>query len=68
LKKRKRSARRKRVEDMTGKKTQAVGNTWKGFVPDTDPRYKSGWNYLSGKNLSQPSDTKSQEATEKPPK
>jgi len=53
---------------MTGKKTQAVGNTWKGFVPDTDPRYKSGWNYLSGKNLSQPSDTKSQEATEKPPK
>jgi len=25
--------------------------TFHGFVPDTDPRYKSGWNYLSGKNL-----------------
>ena len=23
----------------------------KGSVPDTDPRYSSGWNYLSGKNL-----------------
>jgi hypothetical protein len=22
-----------------------------GSVPDTDPRYKGGWNYLSGKNL-----------------
>jgi hypothetical protein len=37
------------------------------------PRYGSGWNYLSGKNLNQPSNTKSQEATpqnkeEKPPK
>jgi hypothetical protein len=55
---------------MTGKKTGVI---WKGWVPDTDPRYKSGWNYLSGKNLSQPSGTKSQEATpqnkeERPPK
>ena len=22
-----------------------------GFVPDTDPRYSSGWNFLAGKNL-----------------
>jgi hypothetical protein len=27
---------------------------YKGSVPDTDPRYKSGWNYLSGKNLKPP--------------
>jgi hypothetical protein len=25
--------------------------TYHGFVPVTDPRYNSGWNYLSGKNL-----------------
>jgi len=24
---------------------------YEGSVPDTDPRYGSGWNYLSGKNL-----------------
>ena len=34
-----------------GPKTRQGGTTWHGFVPDTDPRYKSGWNYLSGKNL-----------------
>jgi len=22
-----------------------------GFVPDADPRYGSGWNFLAGKNL-----------------
>jgi len=27
------------------------GATFHGFVPDTDPRYNGGWNYLSGKNL-----------------
>jgi hypothetical protein len=25
--------------------------TYHGFVPDTDPRYGSGWNFLTGKNL-----------------
>jgi hypothetical protein len=25
--------------------------TYHGFVPDTDPRYGSGWNFLAGKNL-----------------
>jgi hypothetical protein len=30
-----------------------------GSVPDTDPRYSSGWNFLSGKNLNQPSNEKS---------
>jgi hypothetical protein len=34
-----------------GPKTRQAGVTYHGFVPDTDPRYKSGWNYLSGKNL-----------------
>ena len=23
----------------------------KGSVPETDPRYQSGWNFLAGKNL-----------------
>jgi len=32
--------------------TQPKGQvTYKGSVPETDPRYNSGWNYLSGKNL-----------------
>jgi hypothetical protein len=34
-----------------GPKTRQGGAIYHGFVPDTDPRYKSGWNYLSGKNL-----------------
>jgi hypothetical protein len=34
-----------------GPKTRKGGVTWHGFVPDTDLRYRSGWNYLSGKNL-----------------
>jgi hypothetical protein len=25
--------------------------TYHGPVPETDPRYRSGWNFLSGKNL-----------------
>jgi hypothetical protein len=35
----------------TGPKTRPAGATYHGFVPDTDPRYNSGWNYLSAKNL-----------------
>jgi hypothetical protein len=36
--------------------TQPKGRLiYKGSVPDTDPRYNSGWNYLSGKNLNLPS-------------
>ena len=34
-----------------GPKTRQGRAIYHGFVPDTDPRYKSGWNYLSGKNL-----------------
>jgi hypothetical protein len=51
------------VEDMTGKEIRVGRVTWKGWVPDTDPRYGSGWNFLVGKNLNQPSGTKSREAT-----
>jgi hypothetical protein len=40
------------TQDPTG------GVTYHGYVPDTDPRYKSGWNFLSGKNLSPPSEEK----------
>jgi hypothetical protein len=36
---------------MSKEPKQKAGATWHGFVPDTDPRYSSGWNYLSGKNL-----------------
>jgi len=25
--------------------------TYHGFVPDTDPRYSSGWNFLIGENM-----------------
>jgi hypothetical protein len=27
------------------------GTTWRGWVPDDDPRYTGGWNFLFGKNL-----------------
>ena len=40
---------------MTGPKTRRGGITYRGSVPATDPRYQSGWNFLSGKNLSPPS-------------
>jgi hypothetical protein len=36
-----------------GPKTRRGGLIYLGSVPDTDPRYQSGWNFLSGKNLSQ---------------
>ena len=36
----------------------------KGSVPDTDPRYSSGWNYLSGKNLNLPRQPEQQASTE----
>jgi hypothetical protein len=36
---------------MTEQKTRLGGATWHGFIPETDPRYQSGWNFLSGKNL-----------------
>jgi hypothetical protein len=35
----------------TGPKTPQGSLTFHGFVPDTDPRYASGWNYLSGKKI-----------------
>ena len=56
---------------MTGKKTPRGRVTYHGSVPATDPRYSSGWNFLSGKNLSPPSLTPSNAAGEsaqvKPP-
>jgi len=39
--------------------------TYLGSIPDNDPRYQSGWNFLMGKNLRQsakPSGEKSEEA------
>jgi hypothetical protein len=42
-------------------KSPKAGITWKGFVLDTDPRYRSGWNYLSGKNLNPRSEKASKE-------
>ena len=39
----------------------------KGSVPDTDPRYSSGWNYLSGKNLNLPPPPEQQASTEQQP-
>jgi|NGEPerStandDraft_6_1074524.scaffolds.fasta_scaffold556811_2 hypothetical protein len=27
------------------------GLTYRGSLPDTDPIYQGGWNFLSGKNL-----------------
>jgi hypothetical protein len=44
---------------MTKQKTRRGGATFHGFVPENDPRYQSGWNYLSGKNLNLPSKEKS---------
>jgi hypothetical protein len=38
----------------------------KGSVPDTDPRYSSGWNYLSGKNLNLPPPPEQPVSTEQP--
>ena len=42
----------------TGKKTQAARVIYKGSVADTDPRYQSGWNFLTDKNLAPPRPTK----------
>jgi hypothetical protein len=38
----------KKPKDITQPKGRV---TYHGFVPDTDPRYGSGWNFLAGKNL-----------------
>jgi len=37
--------------ETTGPKTKKAGATWRGFLPDTDPIYRSGWNFLAGANL-----------------
>jgi hypothetical protein len=36
---------------MSKEPKQKGGATYHGFVPETDPRYSSGWNFLAGKNL-----------------
>jgi hypothetical protein len=54
-----RPRQRKRAENMTGQKTKPAGATYHGFVDDTDPRYQSGYNFLSGKNLNPQSATPS---------
>jgi hypothetical protein len=51
----------------TGPKTPQAGATFHGFVPDTDPRYNGGWNYLSGKNLNLPPPPEQQASTEQQP-
>ena len=35
----------------TGQKTRRVGATYRGSVPDTDPLYQGGWNFILGRNL-----------------
>jgi hypothetical protein len=41
----------KRSQPVSTQRPRPAGVTFHGFVPDTDPRYSSGWNFLSGKNL-----------------
>jgi hypothetical protein len=41
------------VRVITGKKNKQAKIIWHGFVPDTDPRYSGGWNFISGKNLNE---------------
>jgi len=48
------------------KKPPKTGITWKGFVPDTDPSYTGGWNYLIGKNLNPHSGKASKKEQAKP--
>ena len=45
--------------NMIGRKIPMGRVIYEGSVPDTDPRYNTGWNYLSGKNLNLPSKEKS---------
>jgi hypothetical protein len=49
-----------------GPKTRKGRVIWHGFVPDTDPRYQSGWNYLCGKNLNPHSADEPQEEAAPP--
>ena len=41
---------------MKTDKTKKPGATYMGMVPDNDEIYRSGWNFLIGKNLNQPHD------------
>jgi hypothetical protein len=50
----------------TGKKMPRGALTYHGFLPATDPRYRSGWNFLSGKFLN-PQSTKPSNEPAKPP-
>ena len=61
------SDRRSYRVNTTGQKTQKGGATYRGSLPATDPIYKSGWNYLSGKNLN-PHSGKPSSAPNQPPK
>ena len=49
---------------MTGKPIKLGRHTYLGLAPDTDPIYKAGWNFLSGKNLSPRSKNQSTEQPE----
>ena len=64
------SGRRTLAVETTGPKTKKVGATYRGSLPDTDPIYKAGWNFLASANLNPflppPSDEKL-EKEEKPP-
>jgi hypothetical protein len=53
--------------NTTGKQIRKARVIWKGWVPDTDPRYSGGWNYLGGKNLNPHSAKPSREHVKPPP-
>jgi hypothetical protein len=50
---------------MTGKPIKLGKVTYLGLLPATDPIYKAGWNFLSGKNLN-PRFKKQSTAAEQP--
>jgi hypothetical protein len=39
------------LEELKMTEKKKAGATWHGFVEDTHPIYKGGWNFLVGRNL-----------------
>jgi hypothetical protein len=60
---------KKKADAETWPKILPGGTIYLGLVPDDDPIYRGGWNFLTGKNLkpksSRPSETSSQAPTRK---
>jgi hypothetical protein len=53
---------------MTGKQTRQGGLIWHGWVPDTDPIYRTGWNFIGRSSLNRPSgEPSSEQKREAPP-